>query len=110
MSAQHPTLAAGRWHTLSFLEQMAHVGGEVERALNWRGKGNSAYSLLAYERALELLGLTLDDLRNHARAKELARLHEALVDFFQGSNQFGSSDSNLRKYFGAFAYAARRDR
>jgi hypothetical protein len=110
VNAQHPTLAAGRWHTFSFLEQMAHVGGEVERALIWQEKGNPAYSLLAFERALELLGLTLDDPRNPARASELARLHEALVDFFQGSNRFGSSDSGLRKYFGAFAYAARKDR
>jgi hypothetical protein len=32
----HPSLAAGRWRTFSLMEQLAHVGSEVERALNWR--------------------------------------------------------------------------
>ena len=110
MSVEHRTLAAGRWLSLTFMEQMANVGGEVERALNWSEKGNHDYSRRAFERALELLDLTLGDSRNLSRAKELARGREALVDFFQGSNQFGSSASLWRKYYGAFAFAARRER
>jgi len=47
MSVQHSELAAGRWVTLSFIEQMANVGSEVERARKWREKGNSDYSRLA---------------------------------------------------------------
>ena len=88
---------------------MANVGGEVERALGWREKGNPAYSHRAFERALELMDLTLEDPRNRSRAKELARGREALVDYFQGSNQFGSSPTLWRKYYGAFAYAVRKD-
>ena len=110
MSFQHAGLAGGRWRTLSFMEQMANIGSEVSRALNWQEKGNVSHSLFAYERALELLGLTIDDPRNLARARELTRLHEALVDFFQGTNEFGSSKDILRRYFDAFAYAARRER
>ena len=110
MSALHPTLAAGRWHTFSLVEQMANIGSEVERALNWRAMGNPSYSALAFERALELLSLTLEDPRLRTRARELARLYEALVDYFQGSNQFGSTDAIWRAYFSAFGYAARRDR
>jgi len=109
VSVQHVTLAAGRWRSLPFLEQMAHIGGEAERALNWKRRGHEGNSVLAYERALELLDLTLDDPRNLPRARELTRLRESLVDFFQGPNQFGSSDTLIRKYFGAFAYAARRN-
>ena len=55
MSYQHKDLAAGRWSQLSFLEQMANIGSEVERALNWRLKNNTAYCQLAAERALELV-------------------------------------------------------
>ena len=44
MTAQHPELAAGRWQTLSLMEQLANVGSEVERALNWAAKGNAEYS------------------------------------------------------------------
>ncbi len=38
MSYQHKDLAAGRWSQLSLIEQMANIGSEVERALNWRIK------------------------------------------------------------------------
>lgn len=109
MSVQHKELAAGRWSSMSFLEQMANIGSEVNRALNWRVKKNPDYSRKAFERALELIDLTLDDAKGLPRLKELARMREAIVDFFAGSNQFGSTESSWRKYFLAFAYAARKD-
>lgn len=34
----HTQLAAGRWQELSFAQQMANIGSEVERSLNWRHK------------------------------------------------------------------------
>ena len=59
MNYQHKDLAAGRWEQLSLVEQMANIGSEVERALNWRKKGNLDYSLKACERALELFDLKI---------------------------------------------------
>jgi hypothetical protein len=109
MSMQQATLAAGRWRELGFLEQMAHVGGEVERALLWKEQKNPDCRRAA-DRALELMDLTLDDPRNLPRAKELARVREALVDSFYGVNEYGSTDQLWRGYFGAFTAAARRDR
>jgi len=38
MNYQHKELASGRWEKLTFLEQMANMGSEVERALNWQKK------------------------------------------------------------------------
>ena len=108
MTQQHKDLAAGRWKELSFIEQMANIGSEVERALNWQAKHNPAYSQKAYERALELVDLTLDCVMSFARLKELARVREALVDYFSGTNQFMSAESSWRKYFLPFTYAARR--
>lgn len=110
MSFQHQELASGRWGGLSLLEQMAHVGSEVERALQWRAKSNAEYSSRAFERALELLDLTLDNCKNKSRLKEIARTREILVDFFFGSNQFASSDHSLRAYFLEFACAVRKGR
>jgi hypothetical protein len=107
MSYQHKDLASGRWGRLSFLDQMANIGSEVERALNWQAKGNIAYSQKAFERALELLDLTLDSVTGPARLKELARLREAIADYFVGSNQFKSTEISWRRYFSPFAYAAR---
>ncbi|MBI5117853.1 hypothetical protein HZA56_15370 [Candidatus Poribacteria bacterium] len=109
MNYQHKELAAGRWRQLSFVQQMANVGSEVERSLNWRAKNNADYSQKAFERALELIDLTLEDPRNINRLKEIARLREALADFFVGSNEFSSTDTSWRRYFLFFAFAARKD-
>ena len=34
---------SNRWQKLSFFEQMANIGSEVERAINWRGKDNDLF-------------------------------------------------------------------
>ena len=106
MSVQHRELAAGRWREFSLMEQLANVGSEVERALNWRRKNNSEYSRMAFERALELLALTIDDPRHRRRLHELTRLREALLDYFLGSNQFCSTEASWRRYFYGYGYAA----
>ena len=108
MSYQHLDLAAGRWSQLPLIEQMANIGSEVERALNWRIKKNVDYAQKAFERALELIDLTLDSNRNYAHLKEIARMREAMVDYFFGVNQFRSSGESWRLYFLPFAYASRR--
>ena len=109
MSYQHKELAAGRWREFSFLEQMAHIGSEVERSLNWQGKNNGDYARQAFERALELIDLTLDSITVPAHFKEVARVREALVDYFFGTNQFMSTEAWWKKYFFHFTYAARKD-
>ena len=107
MSYQHKDLASGRWGRLSFLEQMANIGSEVERALNWQVKANVAYSQKAFERALELIDLTLDVTTSPGRFKELARVREAIADYFIGVNQFKSTAASWKRYFLHFAYAVR---
>lgn len=107
---QHQELAAGRWNTLSFIEQMANVGSEVERALNWRAKNRPDYFQKAADRALELMDLTVSAASTFPRRRELARAREALTDYFYGDNQFKATDSSWRKYFSVFSFAARRNR
>ncbi len=110
MRFQHKKLASGRWNNLSFFEQMANIGSEVERTISWKEKGNSEYSKHALERAFELLYLTIDDKKNKERLKELTRLREVLIDFFYCNNQFSSTSELWKKYFYAFSYAARVNR
>jgi hypothetical protein len=43
MNEQHKNLAAGKWNSLAFFEQMANVGSEVERAIIWREKGTCKF-------------------------------------------------------------------
>jgi hypothetical protein len=102
---QHRELAAGRWRSLSLLEQLANAGSEVERALSWAAKGNAEYSALATDRALELLDLTIADPKNRHRLKEITRLREALLDYFVGSNEFASSSAGWHAYFHAYGTA-----
>ena len=106
MNVQHPSLAAGRWQTFSLMEQLANIGSEVERALNWLNKNNPEYSRLAFIRALELLDLTIADPRHRRRLKEMTRLREVLLDFFLGQNEFRSTEKSWRNYFFSFAYAS----
>jgi len=107
MSYQHKDLAAGRWQKFSFIEQMANIGSEVERALNWQAKNNVDYAQKAVGRALELIDLTLESVHDYPHLKEIARMREAVVDYFFGTNQFMSTDASWRKYFLCFTYAAR---
>ncbi|MDI6756678.1 MAG: hypothetical protein QME32_01495 [Endomicrobiia bacterium] len=112
MSAHiHKQLAAGRWFELSFLEQMANIGSEVERALDWKNRGRVNFGEKAFERALELLELTIADKRNRgSRLRELLRLEETLLDYFYSDNTYSSSAKSWSDYFGAFAFAARSGR
>ena len=110
MSVTHKNLAAGRWAQMPFSEQMANVGSEVERTISWKKKGNVEYSRLAFERALELLDLSVKDAKTLAALKELSRVRETLADHFSFDNQYHTTDESWQKYFYAFNYAARVNR
>jgi hypothetical protein len=91
--------------------QLANVGTDVDRAISWRNRGDMEYSVKAFERALELLDLTIsDDKNNKGKRRELLRVREALVDYFIYSNEYNTSDEFWHKYFFAFAYAAALER
>jgi len=108
MKIEHQNLASGGWAELTLAEQLANIGSEVERAIKWKEKGNNDYSQKAFLRSLELLSFSLDCQKNGARLKELTRLYEALVDYFNGENIFSSSAQLWRKYFYAFNWLARK--
>ncbi len=109
MTYQHQELAAGRWKAMSLLEQMANIGSEVDRALNWKAKNNSPFSQKAVNRALDLLDLSLASTSEFPRLKELARVREGLVDYFMGDNEYRSSGTLWHKYFLQFALALRKN-
>lgn len=105
----HSGLDPNHWYSFSLASQLANVGAEVGRAINWKNKKQKDYSEKAFHRALELLYLTVDDPKNHQypTLKELLRVQEILVDYFAGENIYQSSDDFLNKYFLAFNYLAR---
>jgi len=105
---QHKSLANGRWAQMPLCEQMANIGSEVNRALNWRIKNNDSLSKKAINRALELLDLSRASTKSFSCLKELSRLRECIVDYFYYDNQYSSSEDSWRKYFHYFNLAARR--
>jgi len=110
MTYQHRELAAGRWYELSFFEQMANVGTEIGRTISWKNKGKPDISQRAFERALELLDLTISDKKNQRRLRELLRVREALADCYFFDNIYRSSDEFWQRYFYPFQFAARANR
>jgi len=108
MSYSHKSLVAEKWKELLLIEQMANIGAEIGRAINWRKKEKEEYSQQAFFRGLELLSLTINDSKNKKGClKELCRLYEILGDYFIGDNEYNSSDDFFEKYFLAFNFAAR---
>lgn len=102
----HKELAAGRWFEFSLVEQLANIGSDIERTIQWKRKGEPELSRQAFERALELLYLTVEDPKNRKWLKEILRTREALIDHFVYDNEYQTTDEIWQKYFFDFCWAA----
>ena len=109
MTTDRPGPTVERWSKMPLLEQMANIGSEVERAINWRDKKNEANAQLAFERAMDLFDLSLSVSKEYPRLKEIARAKEAWADYFAGANQFQADAAGWKRYFTQFALASRKN-
>ena len=105
----HPQIAQDKWNSLSTIEQMANIGSEVSRAINWKNRDNNSMKFALY-RALELLDLSVKDKKNGNELKEILRIRECLADHFLGENIYRFTDEWWQKYFLEYAVVARRGR
>ncbi len=105
-------LTAERWFEFSVCEQMANIGCDIDRSVRWRDKGDLGLSHGVFERALELLDLTIADPKNSGgRLTELVRLREFLKDYFLCDNEYQVLDDIfLYNYFMYFNYIAAVER
>jgi len=99
-------LESGRWFKLSLMEQMANIGSDVGRAVQWRAKGDLEMSRQAFDRVLELIDFTVADSKNKGHLREVLRAREFLADYFLGNNQYGFTDDSWQQYFYYFGYVA----
>ncbi len=104
----HTGLTPERWFKFSTFEQLANVGCDVERTIQWKKKGDLDLSQKAFDRALELLDLTIADPKTKGGAlRELVRMREFLKDYFLCDNEYKVLDDTfLYNYFFDFSYAA----
>lgn len=101
--------AARRWNTLELVEQLAHVGSEVDRAIRAYNAGNRNRFDGALARALELFDLTAaDDRWRGARRREILRARSEFCRLFFDESVSPDSAAGLSRYFLHFAIAARR--
>ena len=106
MAFQHSSMASGKWFTYTLCQQMGNIGSEVGRAARWQEKDVKLYEGAVF-RAIELLDLTLSDVRWKHRFREIARAKETVCDAYTGGTEYNSTFGDLEKYFYHFAYAAR---
>jgi len=107
----HKDLTPERWFSFSIFKQLANVGMDVTRTIDWKKKDNLEYSTNALYRALELLDLTIADPKNRGcRRRELLRVREALVDFIMYDNEYQTTETFWHDYFYNFNYAAALER
>lgn len=109
----HKGLAAGRWKELSLIEQMGNIGSEVGRAIMWFKKGDIERFNIAFEKALELFDLTLEDDRWKGRRKEITRAREifcSLVFETKLSDELIKDLDSFDEYFLWFAFTANERR
>lgn len=107
----HKDLTPERWFKFSLLEQLANIGSDIERTIQWKKDGDIAYSRKAFERALELLYFTVEDPKNRGpRLREILRVREALIDHFVYDNEYNTTDEQWQRYFYDFNYAAALER
>jgi len=102
----HQELSSDRWSELTLAEQLGNIGSEVNRMVNWRVK-NRVIADRAFERMLELIDLTLTNLHDKYRLREIARARELLVsNWLVPVPESNIELSQLNKYFFQFALLA----
>ncbi len=100
----HKKLAAGRWKELSFEEQMGNIGSEVGRTFRYFRKKDEQRFSIAFEMALELFELTLQDERwlGLNTEKEVIRTRDLFCSLVKNSeltNELENEMNNLDEYF-----------
>jgi len=101
----HHDLSQEQWNSISIIDQMANIGTDVGRAINWAEKDKNK-SNAACERAIELLDLTISDPKNTDHLKELCRVREIVTSYFYADGAYGYTADSLNDYFTYYAYAS----
>lgn len=101
-----------KWSKMAVGTQLANVGGEINRAIRWKNRGDDKKTANFYKKAMEFLELTMQDPKNSHRVGELNEARYELEDFFYGGNTYQNTDKSIMKYYDAFLmppYTERRE-
>jgi hypothetical protein len=93
----HQTLTQKKWSTFSTTQQILMIANELNRAGHWIKKNDFCETKFCYERAIELLCLTVETLNNHKKLRELLRLKEMLAMLYTKKTLNFGENSGLIK-------------
>lgn len=91
-----------RWFEMPIEMQISNIGSEVNRAINWKNKGDNKKKEGFCLKAIDYLSLSIEDVKNSHRVQELLFCIRELQDYFLGVNYYNTNDEMLRKYYNAF--------
>jgi len=78
----HKTLTQEKWSQYSFSRQILMIANELKRVGNWLEKDDRDEARLCYDRAFELLFLTVSLVKESNKLRELLRFKEACAGFY----------------------------
>lgn len=90
------------WFEMPVTMQISNIGSEVNRAIRWKNKGNAERTINFCNKAIEFWNIVISDPKNVHRKGEFEFCVEELKDYFLGSNQYGTTDEMILKYYDAF--------
>ena len=105
----HKGLASGEWQKLTLMEQLGNIGSEVGRTIKWFKSNNTERFRISFEKALELIDLTIADSRWKYRLKEITRSRELFCSLMTEPERHENLDKELdtlENYFFQFGVAA----
>ncbi|HEC64319.1 MAG TPA: hypothetical protein ENI23_03400 [bacterium] len=82
----HKNLKSERWGKFSVKQRELMIGNELNRAKNWIEKNDLEEVNNCYERALELLDLTVEITESGNRLREYLRLREMMGKLYIEKN------------------------
>jgi hypothetical protein len=91
----HQNLSPEKWSAQSVGRQVLNIASELNRAGNWIKKGDGSNVNLCYERAFELVDLTVADPKWKGRTRELLRFRETLAELYVNARKDGELNSLL---------------
>ena len=92
----HRNLEAAKWQKFSVKQRELMIANELNRAKNWIEKNDLTEVKNCYERALELLDLTVEITKNGNRLREYLRLREIMGKLY--IEKKGSSKLNKQVF------------
>ena len=91
-----------RWWTMTVSEQILNIGGEVQRACDWRAKGDEEKAQRFFDKAMGWFELTINDPKNKNRIRELSLVEEELSVYFASGN---NKPEEIMDYYDSFMNA-----